>query len=46
MGRRKDLTENEKSIITKEIAKGKTPKAIAEKIGRHVNHLREASIKC
>ena len=35
MGRSKDLT-GEKSIIIKEIAKGKTPKAIAEKISRHV----------
>ena len=36
MGRRKDLTEDEKSIIIKEIAKGKTSKAIAEKISHHV----------
>ena len=36
MGRRKDLTEDKKSITIKEIAKGKTPKAIAEKISCHV----------
>jgi transposase len=36
MGRSKDLAEQEKKFIIKEIAKGKTPKAIAEKIGRHV----------
>ena len=36
MGRSKDLTEGGKSIIIKEIAKGKTPKAIAEKISHHV----------
>jgi IS30 family transposase len=36
MGRSKDLTEGEKSIVIKEMAKGKTPKAIAEQINRHV----------
>ena len=36
MGLRKDLTEAEKSIIIKEIAKGKTTESIAERINRHV----------
>ncbi|CAB4004306.1 Hypothetical predicted protein [Paramuricea clavata] len=36
MGRGKDLTEGEKNIIIKEIAKGKTTKSIAESINHHV----------
>ena len=36
MGRGKDLTEEEKSIIIKEIATGNIPGAIAKEISRHV----------
>ena len=36
MGCRKDLNKGEKNIIIKEIAKGTTTEAIAEKINRHV----------
>ena len=35
MRRSKDLTEDEKNIIIKEIAKGKTTRATAEKISSH-----------
>ena len=37
MGRRKALTDDEKAVIIKESAKGTSPDAIAEKIGRHVD---------
>ena len=36
MGRGKDLTEEEKSIIIEEIATGNIPDAIAKEISRHV----------
>ena len=36
MGRGKDLTEEDKSIIIKEIVTGNIPGAIAKEIGRHV----------
>ena len=36
-GKAKDLTEAEKCIIVKEMAKGTPPKVIATFIGRHVD---------
>ena len=36
LGRGKDLTEEEKSTINKEIATGNAPDAIAKEIGHHV----------
>ena len=37
MGKAKDLTESEKCIIVKDMAKGVPPKVIATFIGRHVD---------
>ena len=37
MGKAKDLTEAEKCIIVKEMAKGTPPEVIATSIGRHVD---------
>ena len=36
MGRRKDLTDDEKRIIIKELANATTPEVIANRINRHV----------
>ena len=36
MGRRKDLTDDEKRIIIKELANVTTPEVIANRINRHV----------
>lgn len=40
MGRGKALTDDEKAIIIKETAKGTSPDAIAEQIGRHVDSVK------
>ena len=36
MGRRTDLTDDEKRILVKELANATTPEMIASKINRHV----------
>ena len=40
MGRGKDLSEEERNIIIKEIAKGKPQSEVAAQIGRHVKTIK------